>query len=290
MMQQYHKAFSIFFKHDYFSDGNLRSLTVKPTAETSLILRNNGGMVVPFQYGVHVLYDSLCYGNKRLRTEFLESAGHLDFLITNKDHHFFNYTTDFDTDISSNYFFFTNTSIAEQRNDVAVARKETSNGSTVLHKAEYVGKDDVRPVDSKAVDLFSKPFGVIALELHAALEENLRISFKTVSTYWCYVVSTDYLQELVSPAILNKETEELFSGPEPAQLYGDKTVLLFFSRDPIPHHQHMIHTFQLVEEYQPETHRYKVVLPVLPGPSPQRISSIKTTKEYQDKRLSFIFI
>ncbi|WP_316815104.1 hypothetical protein [Pedobacter nyackensis] len=289
MMQQYHKAFSIFFKHNYFPDEKLRSLSVKPTAETSLILRNNGGMVVPFQDGVHVLYDSLCYGSKRLRTDFLESAGYLEFLIMNKDHHFFNYTSDFDTDISGNYFFFTNAGSAEP-NNVVLATKETSNETVLLHATEYVGKEDMIPVDLKNINLFSKPFGLIGIHLHGALEENLNISFSTISTYWCYVVATDYLQELVNPAILNKETEELFSGPEPAQLSEDKKVLLFFSRDPIPHRQQMPHTFQLVEEYQPETHYYKVVLPALPGPSPQHISSIKTSKEHQNKKLSFIFI
>ena len=263
MMQQYNKAFSIFFKHNFFPDGNLRSLTIKPTAETKLTLRNNGGMLVPFQHGVHVLYDSLCYGNERLRTEFLKSAEHLKFLVMNKDHNFYNYTTAFNTDISRNYFFFTNT------------------GNANLHTGTYVGKDDFRAVDTSDNDLFSKPFGMIDIQLHDTLEESLHISFSTISTYWCYVLSTDYLQELISPAILDKETQELFSGPETVQLAENKIGLLFFSKKPIPHYQRVIHTFQLVEEYQPEQQSYKVVLPVLPGPNPQYISikmqrSIKT--------------
>ncbi|QNK63914.1 hypothetical protein H7F33_05310 [Pedobacter sp. PAMC26386] len=272
MMQQYHKAFSIFFKHDFFPDGNLRSLTVKPTTETKLTLRNNGGILVPFQYGIHVLYDSLYYGNERLRTEFLESAEHLNFLVMNNDHNFYNYTTAFNTDISCNYFLFTNT------------------GNANLHAGNYVGKDDIRAVDTRDNDFFSKPFGIIDIQLHNALQESLQISFSTVSTYWCYVLSTDYLQELINPAILDKETQELFSGPETAQLTENKTALLFFSKNPITHYQRVVHTFQLVEDYHPEQQSYKVVLPVLPGPSPRYISSVKIAEEYKDKDISFIFI
>jgi len=271
MMQQYHKAFSIFFKHDFFTDGNLRTLMVRPTAETEMILRNNGSMIVPYQYGIHVLYDSLCYGNERLRTEFLDSGEHLKFLIMNTDNNFFNYTTAFKTDISRNYFFFTNT-------------------GTGLHQGTHVGKEDFRQTDTKHPDFFVKPFGVIDIQLHSALEESLHISFSTASTYWCYVLSTNHLQELVNPAILNTETNEVFAGPEPARLPDHKTALLFFSKNPIPHYQRMLNTFQLVEEYQPETQNYKVVLPVLPGPNPQHITSIKTAEEHKTKNLSFIFI
>ncbi|MGY0035716.1 hypothetical protein [Pedobacter sp. NJ-S-72] len=229
-------------------------------------------MLVPFQHGVHVLYDSLCYGSERLRAEFLASAKQLNFLLMNRDHNFYNYTTAFNTDISRNYFFFTNT--------------DNSN----LHTGTYVGKDDFRAVDTRDIDLFSKPFGMIDIHLHDALEESLHISFSTASTYWCYVLSTDYLQELINPAILDKEAQELFSGPEPTQLTENRTALLFFSKNPISHYQRVIHTFQLVEEYQTEQQSYKVVLPVLPGPNPQYISSVKIADEHKDKNISFIFI
>lgn len=271
-MQQYEKAFSIFFKHDFFPDGNLRSLTVKPTAETKLTLRNNGGILVPFQYGIHVLYDSLYYGNERLRRDFLGSAEQLKFLVMNMDNNFYNYTTEFNTDISCNYFFFTNT------------------GNANLHTGAYVGKADFRKADTRTGDFFTKPFGVIDLQLHDALEESLQISFSTVSTYWCYVVTTDYLQELINPAILDKETKELFSGPEPSRITENQTAFLFFSKRPIPHYQRVPHTFQLVEDYQPETQRHKVILPVLPGPNPQYISAIEIAEQHKGKNISFIFI
>lgn len=278
MKQQYHKALTISFKHDFFSDGNLRSLAVKPTAETELVLRNTGGLMVAFATGVHILYDSLHYGAERSRADFLEGGDSLKFLITNKDPNFFNYTSGFDTDISRSYFYFGNNSCA------------VASSKEVLHADPYVGKDDMRLADPKDQIFFAKPFGIMEIRMHKDLEESLQISFSSVSTYWCYVLSTAHLQELVNPAIVNKESREAFSGPELISLSEDRTALAFFSNGPIPHRERMKNTLQLVEDFNKETLSYKMVHPVLPGPDPKHISSLKTTAEYNNKNLSFIFI
>jgi hypothetical protein len=48
--------------------------------------------------------------------------------------------------------------------------------------------------------------------------------------------------------------------------------------------------FQLVENYQPETGRYKVVLSVLPNPNVKLISSIHTETQNTKNKFSEIFI
>ena len=131
---------------------------------------------------------------------------------------------------------------------------------------------------------------MIDIRMHKDLENILEISFSSYSTYWCYVLSTDHLQELVNPAIVNKETKEAFTGPELIRLSETQTAPAFFSSKPIPYHERVKNMFQLVEEYNKETLSYKMVWPVLPGPNPKHISSIETTEAYKNKNLSFIFI
>lgn len=278
MMQRYQKAFSIFFKHDFFSDGKLKTFLIKPTAETERVLRNAGAMMVPFQDGIHILYDSLHNSTERSRTDFLKNEDNLRFLITNNDPNFFNYTAGLDTDISRSYLFFGNNSCA------------VTTGKEVLHSAPFVDKDDLRQTDPKDNISFIKPFGMIDIRMHKDLESSLEISFNSYSTYWCYVLSTDHLQKLVNPAIVNKKTKEAFTGPELIRLSETQTAPAFFSSKPIPYHERVKNMFQLVEEYNKETLSYKMVWPVLPGPNPKHISSLETTEAYKNKNLSFIFI
>jgi hypothetical protein len=205
-------------------------------------------------------------------------VGDLKFLVKNKDTAFFNYTGDFNTDISGSYFLFDNISSSPTRQKGA------------LHRGSIVGKEDIRRVDAGHADFFVKPFGLIHIQLHQDLEESFKISFSSVSTYWCYLLTRNYLQELASPAIIHKETKQAFIGPEPVLLPDGKTALAFFSPMPIPHQERPVVSFQLVEEYDAETLKYKVVLPVLPGPDPHHISSLTTLAAPNGEHFSCIFI
>lgn len=278
MIQQYDIAFSIYFKHDFFADGKLRCLTAQPTTETAHFLRDHGGLVKILPDGLHVLYDSLFLGEKRSRAEFLESGITLKFSIQNTDTEFFNYTTDFNTDISSTYFLFKN------NYGSATAKKEK------LHRDDFVGKDDITTTSSGEDFFFEKPFGLINIQLHKELEQTLSISFTSNSTYWCYIINTGYLQELTQPAIIDKETKQVFNGPEEIQLNEKEIGLAFFSTAPIAHMQRPNAIFQLVEEYEAEARTYKVILPALPRPSINHISSIKNITEQKKEKFSFIFI
>ncbi len=281
MTQQYHIAFSIFFKHQFFSDGDLKSFVVTPTAKTALKLRNMGAMIKTFQQGFHVLYDTLAHGNNRSRSGFFENGEVLKFIVMNNDTNFFNYTADCSSDISGNYFFFSN---SKSDSSPSADVKES------LQIGAFVGKGDLRPVDTKDPDLFVKPFGMIAIKLHKNLEETFVISFASAATYWCYVITTAYLQELAHPAIVRKETKEVFKGPIPIQLTANTTASAFFSTAAVLQKERPAGTCQLVEDYNTDNQSYKVVLPALPGPDRRHLSSLKTTEEYKEKDVSYIFI
>lgn len=278
MQQQYEIAFSIFFRHEFFLSGDLKCLTVKPSGKTADILKRAGAIMHVFQNGVHVLYESYIAGRKRSRTEFLEEGWTLTFLLENTDPNFFNYTSAFDMDLICNYFHF--------ENDASSPASDKG----LLHKDRFAGQDDIRSIYDIASEYFIKPFGMVRILVHKEMENSFEIAFAGISTYWCYVLTQDYLQELVSPAIIHKETKQAFSGPEPIQLPNDKTAMAFFSQEPIPVREYQKACYQLVENYNALTQRFKVVLPSLPYPNRNYISKLKSVSDSKGKNYSYIFI
>jgi hypothetical protein len=278
MQQQYEIAFSIFFRHEFFLDGNLKCLTVKPSGKTAEMLKRAGAIMHLFQNGIHVLYESYAAGKKRSRAEFLEEGWALTFLLENTDPNFFNYTSDFDMDLICNYFYFENDASS------SVADKG------MLHKERFAGHDNIRSIVDIPGEYFIKPFGIVRILVHKELENSFEIAFAGISTHWCYVLTRDYLQELVNPAIIHKETKQVFSGPEPILLPNNKTAMAFFSPEPIPVREYQKACYQLVENYTGPAQKYKVVLPSLPYPNKNHISKLKSVSESKGKNFSYIFI
>lgn len=278
MQQQYEIAFSIFFRHEFFLDGDLKCLTVKPSGKTADILKRAGAIMHVFQNGIHVLYESYTAGRKRSRAEFLEDGWELTFLLENTDPSFFNYTSAFDMDLICNYFYF--------ENDTNSADADKG----LLHKYRFAGQDNIRSIHDIASEYFVKPFGIVRILVHKELENSFEIAFAGISAHWCYVLTQDYLQELVNPAIIHKETKQVFNGPEPILLPNNKTGMAFFSPEPIRVREYQKACYQLVENYNASTQRYKVVLPSLPNPNRNHISMLKSVSESKGKNYSYIFI
>jgi hypothetical protein len=279
MQQQYEIAFSIFFRHEFFLDGNLKCLTVKPSEKTAHMLKRAGAIMHVFQNGIHVLYEAYAAGRRRSRAEFLEEGWTLTFLLENTDASLFNYTSAFDMDVSSNYFYF--------ENDTGSPDHGTAG---MLHKGRFVSRDDIRSIHDIASEYFIKPFGIVRILVHKELENSFEIAFAGISTYWCYVLTQDYLQELVNPAIIHKETKQVFSGPEPIMLPNNKIAMAFFSTEPIAVREYQKACYQLVENYNASTQRYKVVLPSLPYPNRNHISMLKNVSGPKGRNYSYIFI
>ena len=278
MQQQYEIAFSIFFRHEFFLDGDLKCLTVKPSGKTAQLLKRAGAIMHQFQNGIHVLYESYTAGRKRSRAEFLADEWELTFLLENTDPDFFNYTSAFGMDLICNYFFFENDTAAP------VADKG------MLHKAPFAGQGDIRSIADIPGEYFIKPFGIVHIHVHKALEQSFEIAFAGISTWWCYVLTQDYLQELVNPAIMHKETKQVFTGPEPIVLPDNKMARAFFSTEPIAVREYQKACYQLVEHYTTPAQKYKVVLPSLPSPNRNHISVLKGVSASKGKNFSYIFI
>jgi hypothetical protein len=181
-------------------------------------------------------------------------------------------------DLICNYFYFENDTSA------SVADKG------MLHKDRFAGQADIRSIHDIADEYFIKPFGIVCIHIHKELENSFEIAFAGISTYWCYVLTQDYLQELVNPAIIHKETKQVFSGPEPILLPNNKMAMAFFSPEPIPVREYQKACYQLVENYTGSAQRYKVVLPSLPYPNKNHISKLKSVSESKGKNFSYIFI
>jgi hypothetical protein len=278
MQQQYEIAFSIFFRHEFFRDGNLKCLRVKPSGETEDILKRAGAVVHVFQHGIHVLYESFFAGEKRSRAAFLKDAWELTFLLENTDPDFFNYTPAVDMDISDHCFYFQNSTGLPSSN------------KGMLHKGHFADNDTIRSINDIAGEYFIKPFGIVSILAHEELENSFEIAFAGTATYWCYVLTQDHLQELVDPAIIHKDTKRVFSGPESIRLPDNSMAVAFFSNEPIALKEYPKTYYQLVENYNTATQKYKVVLPSLPHPNRRHISLLKSVSASKARNYSYIFI
>lgn len=127
-------------------------------------------------------------------------------------------------------------------------------------------------------------------QLHRDMKESLSKSFGSLSTYWCYILITDDLKNLVNPAIIHKETKEPFNGPETIWINRMGSVQAFFSTTPILDMEQPGNTFQLIERHEAFPLQHKVVIPSLPGPDYNHIAPLNTISEYIGENFTFIFI
>jgi hypothetical protein len=158
-----------------------------------------------------------------------------------------------------------------------------------LHQAAYVNSEHIRSIENAGRE-FLKPFGIINITTHQQLDSSLEIAFAAKDTHWCYVLTQDHLQELVSPAIIHKESLQVFSGPEQISLPDNRNALAFFSVEPIALKEHPIACYQLVEHYNTTTQRFKVVVPALPHPNSNYISMLKHVSQSKGINYSYIFL
>lgn len=277
MKYSFEKLVTVAFNHSYFSNGVFGGLSIEPTDATSRQLLNNGLLLKMFNGGFHILYDVHFAGTERTREDVLKEPVMCDFVIRLTDNSFYNYTEPVDGDINTSIYFFHNTAA-----DGKSLKKS-------LHRDKYVNAKDLLPLTELTERFFVRPFGKLELELSAALQENYTVTFKAKETYWRYILVSDDLTQLNSPAILDSVNSELFEGPETLPVRG-KDTLAFRSKNPISFSQNPVHTFQLVDNYDPETGRYKVVMRALPTADPGHISRIDLNSNIRNLNYSEIFI
>jgi hypothetical protein len=299
------------YRHGYFKNQLCPCLSVRPAGGGLREMINHGLMIRPKPGGFELLYDTRHAGNQRTRADILELDIVIRLLLRLDDPDFYNYTAPPPTDIGNQVFYFYNRphSAFLHANEQASAddfffferRRVSPNASNPAQPT--IGAPGApppafgpRPGDSdlpgdkwilsspgKNIALenaegrtFEKPFAILDLILQPGLEENYQIAFQPPSTWWNYILVSDHLKELNNPAIINTGTKENFAGPSTVRLRDDRACLSFVSPAPIGLKEEPAATCMLVENFDPATGKYKVVLPTLPGPDTRIVSGSRT--------------
>lgn len=266
---------SVSFNHSYFSNDIFEGFAVEPSVSTSRQLLNNGYLLKMYRGGFHILFDKNFAGGTRTREEVLSSDITLEFILRLSDRSFYNYTEPVDGDINKSMYHFSN-----------CFKNESIKKS--LHTGQYVDVKDLHPLESFEEQYFVKPFAKLDLKIGMGLESSYTIKFKAKETFWRYILVSDNLKSLNNPAIINSSNAEAFDGPEKLPVKG-KDTLAFKSKSPISFNQEALHVFQLVDNYDADSGRYKVVMRALPSADPNHISVIESNNT-QTLNYSEIFI
>ncbi|MES2328697.1 MAG: hypothetical protein V4539_03775 [Bacteroidota bacterium] len=266
MANQFDTLLTVGFVHDYFGGDGYAAFTISPSADTQNDLLRMGFIFKVQHAGFRIVFDTQFQGSPRNRAEALKTPIELIFNLNNNDPNFLIYTGGVaesgSGDISKSLFCFTNRTVGSDIFRHTLQEKDTVSGSEMIPLAEYPEK------------FFSKPFGQVRIILHEGMEQSFQICFGAKSTHWRYLLVSDYLKQLVSPAVINRETGEAFIGPESIALPGNGEALAFYSVSPVMLTAKPNKSFQLVENYEVDTGRFRVVKGMLPNPTAGAISNL----------------
>lgn len=261
MNLSYEPLFAVFFKHDYFNNEKTAAFGVMPDAGTADYMRKAGLLCRSHPDGFAVLFDRNHAGNVRSKETVLKTGKNLRFHLLCKDALLFNYT-----DLPQEYrpgescFYFTN-------------RQEHKDGR--LHRKETISKEDL--CQGQTFPLTTERnclFGLIKLVLQDVTRDDYFICLAARSTYWRYVLVSDYAKELERPAILDKESTVAFTGPSPLTLPDKKEAIAFVSQSKLPLRQQFGQSFRLVETHDTANGKCKTIVPRLPYPDIRHLSVI----------------
>jgi hypothetical protein len=276
-MIDYKRLLTVNFKHNYFSNLTFNGFEVAPLFGTGtyllkrqLLLKNNTGGF------------SLVMNNDRTdietKKQFLFSEQYtLQFSLTLTDQYLYNYTANLPENLPGSIFQFKN--FSESINNPALNNK--------LHLNEYVSADDCVPVNVFK-GLLKKPFAIISLHLFENMPDKYSIDFEAKETYWKYILVSDYLRDLGSPAISSTDQVE-FSGPQTINLPDNSEAICFQSTTPILLSQENLNKFQLIDQSPAGAGKYSVIKRTLPTPDVKRVSSF-TAQDYSNLNYSEMYI
>ena len=277
MRYAYKVLLNVSFNHTYFSNKLFAGLAFTPSSSTQLLFLNYGLFFKTYPGGFRIVFDTNFNGSTRNREDLISDILECKFNASLTDTSFYNYTEIEGTDISKKILHFYNAAAGE------VKLRDS------VHSGEFVSASDLKLINEFAEPYFVKPFAVLDLRLAPGLPENYTISFKAKETIWRYVLMSEDLQSLNNPAILDSTGTEPFEGPELLKFSGT-SGLAFKSKQAISFTEISTQNFQLVENYDSETGRYKVVMRALPKANPEMITLIKNENTLENNNYSEIFI
>jgi hypothetical protein len=268
---------SVYFRHNYFSNGIFEGLKPGLSGPASREFLNKGLLLKLFNGGFHVLYDMNFANEVRGRDDVLKESISCRFILQLDDRTFYNYTESAGEDISKSIYYFSNTV------------NDGLRPGNALHHGDYAGAADLLPLEEVGDTFFARPFAILDLKLSEGLETRYTLNFRAKETYWRYILMPENFSSLNNPAILNSGNSEVFDGPETLPVNG-KDTLAFISKSPISFSQDPAHIFQLVDNYDAETGRYRVVMRALPIADPGHITLIRSDTNTKNLNYSEIFI
>jgi len=292
------------FRHGYFKDGLSRPLSFTPADSSLRKMMSHGLLLKAKPGGLMLLYDTTHAGSQRSRADVLTRGLSIRVLLRLEDSFFFNYTSPLPFDTGRQVLYFCN-----RPGRLFLHKKEQVSGSDLFEltaPCERPGRKII--LEPSARRPFEIPFAILDLRLYPGrLEEHYAISFQARSTWWNYILVGDHLKELQDPAILftgskhtdpvrkadpAKQTDQanrLFKGPISVPLRDDRTGLSFMSPDLMEASETPGSTCTLVENYDPVTERYKVVIATLPVPDTRIISRGNIHDNTADRSEIFLY-
>ena len=249
------------FSHSYFSDGVFNRFSISPTDATYKILKNHDLILKFFNGGFYILYDKNFAGTTRTTEDLMAEKLTLNFTLTLTDSLFYNYTAGVPAQIDQSIYLFNN----------------SLNTAGSLHANDFVSADDVQPLSFFTEQFFVKPFAKFILAINSGLQAQYTIKFNARSTYWRYILMGDYLQQLNKPAIIDNTNAGTFGAATKIDIPGQAQANAFISGDVLPLSQRPAKIFQLAENYEPGSSKYKVVIRSLPNPDIMGVSGLSNS-------------
>jgi hypothetical protein len=277
MKTAYETLVKINFGHSYFSDGIFSGFQVNVADATLKLIYNRGFIMKTFKGGLCILFDQLFAGKTTTREELLAENLSFEFTLTLKDPLFYNYTENLPVDISQSIYYFRNA-------------LDTPPG--LLHSGEVVSEKDIFKLWYFKERFFVKPFAKLDLTMAPGSNEEYDIRFRARSTQLRYILVSNYLQGLKNPAVINSDNAGTFCEPTDITLPDKRVVSSFALSDPFILNQLPGKgiTFQLVENYEKESAKYKVVIRALPFPDITAVSLLPKPNINTSIHISDIFI
>ncbi len=281
MNYQFEILTTVYFKHEYYSDGKSKGLNIVPDEDSKAKITNLGLVFHSFEGGFQILFDTSFAGGKRTRAVLVRAPFTLTFHLQLSVPSFYNYTANISKDIIQTLFYFSNIS------------RETgkTNPSGMLHRGAFVTKADLFPTIQFNIHVASKPFGLLDLKINEQLRAEYLINFQAKSTFWRYILVSPYYRDLNHPAILNAENDRIFNGPTRLKLPDGRPAIAFISKNKIRLRDSYFPFFRLVENFDPEGGKFRVVKQALPLPDINTISRVEAKASNGNKTdYSEIFI
>jgi len=256
---------TVVYKHSYYNDGKLKTFRVFPGEDTAAWLMRNDILFRQYEDRFTIYYNSLFHGRERNREELCAGDGTvLQFYVQNSDAYFTRYTEGVQS-------FTPGTALPVFSNTYSTG---------FLHSGETVSGEGME-YDSTPLQQLTlankKPFACLRLHLREDMQELYTLQFTARATFWRYVLAAGYLQQLQNPAVIARQGSGAFTGPDWVTLPGREKVVCFVSADKIPLSEIPKREWQLVEQYDASSGRYKVVKKMLPAPDISHISVLDAT-------------